>query len=95
MAAETPLSGYHVYTASKAFDDFLGRSLSYDYPKIDIMTLRPSEVSTPMTSNKPLDIFTISPETCVEGTLRDLGWEKETNGAINHKIQSWLISLVS
>ena len=57
------------------------------------MTLRPSEVSTPMTMHKPTDILTITPEQCVEAALGDLGWDKSTSGHYNHKFQNWLVSL--
>ena len=44
------------------FVDFLSRALSYEYAKqIDFLSVRPSEVSTPMTFNKGTDIFTIMP----------------------------------
>ena len=53
---------HNVYSASKAFDDILSRSLGYEYPELDIISLRPSEVSTPMTYHKKKDILTIGPE---------------------------------
>lgn len=90
VSGEIPNVGYHIYSSTKAYDDFLSRALSYEYPNIDIMSLRPSEVSTTMTSNKPLDIMTITTETCVEAALGDLGYERVTNGHWNHKIQSWM-----
>ncbi len=33
---------HNVYSASKAYVDYLSRALSYEYPKIDIISLRPS-----------------------------------------------------
>ena len=65
---------HNVYSASKAFDDYLSRSLSYEYPELDIISLRPSEVSTPMTFNKKKDILTIGPEECAEGLLKGLSY---------------------
>lgn len=68
---------HNVYSASKTFVDFLSRALSYEYEKsIDIISLRPSEVSTTMTYNKPIDILTITPKDCAEGLLNDLGHER-------------------
>jgi short-subunit dehydrogenase len=57
------------------------KSLSYEYAgKIDILSLNPSEVCTPMTFHKK-NIFTISPEQCVEGLLNELGHgTKASNG---------------
>lgn len=64
-SAELAYTQYHVYTATKAFDDFLSRCLSYEYPQFDIIALRPSEVSTPMTYNREIDIYTVTAEQCV------------------------------
>lgn len=79
---------HNVYSASKAFVDTLSRALSYEYAaKIDILSLNPSEVCTPMTFHKK-DIFTISPEQCAEGLLNELGQgTKATNGHWTHKLQ--------
>ena len=63
-AIDVPYNGYHAYSASKAYDDYLSRCLSYEYPKLDIISLRPSEVSTPMTSNKDIDFMTITAKQC-------------------------------
>lgn len=92
---------HNVYSASKAFDDFLSRSLSYEYPELDIISLRPSEVSTPMTCFKK-DIFTITPERCAEGLLKDLTYQRTSNGPICHQLQAnfynavpeWLFNFV-
>jgi short-subunit dehydrogenase len=66
---------YHnVYSASKAFVDTLSRALSYEYQsQMDVMSLNPSEVCTPMTFHKK-DVFTISPRQCAEGMLDQLGY---------------------
>lgn len=66
---------YHnVYSASKAFVDTLSRALSYEYhSQMDVMSLNPSEVCTPMTFHKK-DVFTISPAQCAEGMLDQLGY---------------------
>lgn len=61
---------FQVYCGTKAYVDRLSTSLSNEYPELDIMSVRPSEVSTPMTCNKPLDIFTISAEDCAKGILK-------------------------
>lgn len=86
---------HNVYSASKAYVDFLSRALSYEYDhKIDIISLRPSEVSTPMTYNKQTDIMTIKPEDCARGLLNDLGHDKVTNGHWSHCLQGKLYHLV-
>ena len=64
---------HNVYSASKAYVDRLTIALQYENPELDIVSLRPSEVSTPMTFNKKTDIMTITAEECAEGFLDNLG----------------------
>lgn len=52
MAGVTPMPYLQVYAASKAYIDRLSLSLNYEYPELDIISIRPGEVSTPMTMNK-------------------------------------------
>lgn len=86
---------HNVYSASKAFADFLSRALSYENSKyMDIISLRPSEVSTPMTFNKEVDIMTIKPEQCVKGLLADLGYDRCSNGHWSHKLQGRLYHMI-
>jgi 17beta-estradiol 17-dehydrogenase / very-long-chain 3-oxoacyl-CoA reductase len=92
-SGEFPMALHNVYSASKAFDDYLSRALSYEYPELDIISLRPSEVSTPMTCHKK-DFLTISPDECAEGLLKDLSYEKTSNGPISHKLQSGFYQIV-
>jgi len=53
------------------------------------MSLKPAEVSTPMTENKPVDFMTITADQCAQGMLNNLGHEKTTNGNWNHQLQRW------
>ena len=73
----------------------LTKCLAIDMPGIDWLVLNPSEVSTAMTGFKNLDIFTITAESCATGTLNDWGPDLVTNGALSHKIQSFLYRLLS
>jgi short-subunit dehydrogenase len=61
FAGVLPTSCFPVYSATKAYINFLTKNLSEEYPNIDIMVLNPNEVSTNMTYNKPADIMTILP----------------------------------
>lgn len=70
---EMPIPLHNVYSASKGYVNQLTRNLTLEYPEIDWLVLRPSEVCTPMTCNKPLDIFTITAKKCASSTLDDLG----------------------
>jgi short-subunit dehydrogenase len=58
LAAELPISYFTVYNAAKLYVDRLTTICALEYPEIDFMSLRPSEVSTKMTGFKK-DIFTI------------------------------------
>ena len=87
-----PAHHYNIYSASKAFADMLSRCLTREYNNVDIISICPSEVSTPMTGNKPTDIWTITTKQCVESSLNDLarGYTR-SEGHWRHKMQSlWL-----
>lgn len=73
IAGIIPMPLHNVYSASKAYVDRLTIALQYENPELDIVSLRPSEVSTPMTFNKKTDIMTITAEECAEGFLDNLG----------------------
>jgi 17beta-estradiol 17-dehydrogenase / very-long-chain 3-oxoacyl-CoA reductase len=95
MTGLCPLPYDAVYSASKAFTDFLSRALSVEYQKkIDIISLRPFYVSTKMVFNREPGIFTITPEECAEGCLEDLGYQYETYGHFKHAIQGFVWDIV-
>jgi len=85
---------YNVYGGSKAFNDFFSRALAEEYPQLDIISLRPSEVSTQMTFRRPTDFFTISADECVEGCLKDVGNERVTFGSWRHNLQAILYKVI-
>lgn len=47
-----------------------------------------------MTFNKKKDILTIGPEESAEGLLRDLSYERTSNGPVSHKLQSLIYSVL-
>lgn len=61
LCAELPISYFSAYNATKIYVDRLTKSSALEYPEIDFMALRPSEVSTRMGGFKK-DLFTIEPE---------------------------------
>jgi 17beta-estradiol 17-dehydrogenase / very-long-chain 3-oxoacyl-CoA reductase len=89
LAGEFPIALHNVYSASKAFTDFLARTLAYESPQIDILSLRPSEVQTPMTFQKE-DVFTITAGQCARGMCRVLGRRVYSEGHWNHQLQGVL-----
>ena len=64
-----------------------------EYPEVDFMALRPSEVSTQMTGFKK-DIFTLEPHQVVESLLNDLGYQNISHGHTIHALQSWLYNTI-
>lgn len=86
-----PAHHYNIYSASKAFTDMLSLCLSREYNNVDFISVCPSEVSTPMTGNKPVDIWTITTKQCVDWVFNDLnkGYVR-TEGHWKHKMQSGL-----
>jgi 17beta-estradiol 17-dehydrogenase / very-long-chain 3-oxoacyl-CoA reductase len=60
LAGQMPMSYFNVYNATKAFTQMFSLTLAKEHSNIDFLSIRPSEVSTGMTKNKPTDIFTIT-----------------------------------
>lgn len=89
MIGELPLPLHNVYSSAKAYVGQLTNNLSKEYPNINWLVLKPSEVTTAMAYFKD-DIFSVSTKQCVEGALKDFGHDVETNGALSHKIQSYV-----
>ena len=59
---EYPAGFVQLYSATKAFDDYLSRSLHFEYSdKIDILSLRPNHVSTNLTNNSKV-LYSITPD---------------------------------
>jgi len=85
---------FNIYSATKAFGDFLSRSLAEEYPNIDIMSLRPGYVSTQLNARKKPSLEVLTPEECAEGCLKDLGKRKFTFGNWRHKVQGSVLHLV-
>lgn len=55
------------YSATKTYDDYFSRSLSYEISsKTDVLTVRPFYVSTPMTKNISYFTFCSPQQTAIE-----------------------------
>lgn len=77
---------FSAYAGSKSMVDLFTGSLADEFPNLDIISLKPFDVSTRMNDFRDTDIMTISAEKCVKGTLRDLGHQDGTYGHWLHKI---------
>lgn len=93
-AAIVPLAYYSTYSGTKALVDLFTRSIADEFPDIDIMSLKPFDVSTKMIYYREPDVMTITMEECVRGTLNDLGHQDGTYGHWKHKLQGALYEFV-
>lgn len=64
IVGELPLPLHNVYSAAKAYVGQLTNNLSKEYPHINWLVLKPSEVTTAMAYFKD-DIFSVSTKQCV------------------------------
>jgi len=89
-----PMPYFTVYSSTKAFNNFFSQALSIEYPGVDILSLQPLYISTPLTHHKALGPDTVSPRECARGTLDDLGFTRRTFGHWKHKILANLLTFV-
>lgn len=88
ILGRTPTPGYTVYSAGKAFDDFMARGLNVELDgKVDVMSYNAGMVDTPfhhgndvVTGNPIIIKANVAAETC----LRDMGHGPSTFGAFIH-----------
>ena len=83
------------YSATKTFDDFFSRALSYElYPTTDVLTVRPFYVSTPMTKNITSLTFCSASDTAVE-VVNALGNAGICYGPLLHRFNGALVDLAN
>lgn len=76
------------YTSSKVMMDIYSRTLSIENKdKIDIISVRPFGVSTPMLSMKK-SRYIITPKDCAFSSLADVGSSDESWSGFLHKVQA-------
>lgn len=76
------------YCASKAFNDYLSRSLDLEYRSkgIDFISLRAGYVMTNMSQLKEKSAFVLDRYECARGCLEKLGYVSETYGDPRHAV---------
>ncbi|XP_074595222.1 very-long-chain 3-oxoacyl-CoA reductase-like [Brevipalpus obovatus] len=81
----TPLLA--VYSASKAYVDYLSRAVAIEYENkgIIVQSVLPAYVATTMSKLKP-SYFSPTPKTYVRSALKTVGLESRTFGYLPHKI---------
>lgn len=87
-----PVAGVITYSASKAFASFIGEGLNFELKdKVDVMSYQAGTMDTNLLKegefkDKKLPPGTIKPELAAEMSLRDLGHESMTIGAMSHEL---------
>ncbi|KAL4476518.1 hypothetical protein ABPG74_010251 [Tetrahymena malaccensis] len=95
LSCNSPMVGYAMYGASKSFNDYFSRSLSEEYKgRLDILSVRPGWVNTPMTDGINEKFFEITPEQCAHNVLRQLGRTNLTYGHYKHQLTAFFSDLV-
>ena len=76
------------YCASKAFNDYLSRSLDLEYRAkgVDFISLRAGYVMTNMSQLKEKSAFVLDRYECARGCLEKLGYVSETYGDPRHAV---------
>jgi 17beta-estradiol 17-dehydrogenase / very-long-chain 3-oxoacyl-CoA reductase len=86
--------GVAVYSATKAYNDFLSRALSYEYSKaITVTSLRPGFVVSQITKKANLETASVSAEDYAKQSLKRLG-ANATSGHLSHMIQAEILDLL-
>jgi len=91
VAALWPVPGTSLYAGTKAFNHQFSESLAEEYwDQIDILSVLPHYVRTPMTSTLGTGDrwFAINPEECVKASMRSLGKSTSTIGHWKHALRA-------
>lgn len=64
LAGIKPMAYFNPYSATKAYENMFCKCMNKEYPRIQFLSVTPSEVSTQMSCYKPKDIVTISASEC-------------------------------
>lgn len=90
IAGTFPLPWSETYSATKAYIDFFTRSIERDVNhKIDMLSVRPCAVSTPLTGNPKVGGFVISTRNITQSALSKLGTVPYTFAHWRHEIVAW------
>ncbi|XP_038053154.1 very-long-chain 3-oxoacyl-CoA reductase-B-like isoform X2 [Patiria miniata] len=84
-----------VYSATKAYVDYLTRALQTEYASKGIIfqSVLPFFVSTKMSKIRRSSITIPTPTAFVRSALATLGIEDRTNGCLSHSIQGWAVDV--
>ncbi|XP_022095037.1 very-long-chain 3-oxoacyl-CoA reductase-B-like [Acanthaster planci] len=85
-----------VYSSSKAYVDFLTRSLQTEYGSRGIIfqSVLPFYVTTKLSKIRRSSMTVPTPTGFVRSALATLGLEDRTNGCLSHSLQGWFVEAV-
>jgi len=84
-----------VYAGTKGYDQWFSLALGDELKEnVDVLTVQPGLVATPMTSKYSKNVKAVSPKEHVEGALKYLGRERYAYGARSHAFQGLLINFI-
>ena len=92
LAAALPVAYMTLYSASKAFHDFLSRGISYEHPNLDILSVKPGPVSTRLNNYQKPGQECVSVEEYVRTTLNKLGRVTHTCGHWRHSMLGFFLT---
>ena len=91
VAGVTPCFLEPIYSATKAYIDTLSRMIEEDVrDKINVISVRPHVVSTPMTKNPKISGFVIGPQDHAKAVLGQIGRTAYTYGHWKHAVRVWI-----
>jgi short-subunit dehydrogenase len=92
IVSYAPSPGFCVYGATKAYNDYLSKTLALEKPKnLDIFSLCPGATSTPLTKGMKVDCNTTSSDTLAESTMKFVTCWKSSTVHVKHHIGGWMI----
>lgn len=96
LSAEIISSFQNVYGPTKRFNDYMSKGLYYEFNKmgIDVLSVRPAGVVSPLSQLKEDFFVAISADKCAKSIVDCIGYDLETNGYFLHTIYSFIISLI-
>ncbi|XP_055343901.1 very-long-chain 3-oxoacyl-CoA reductase-like [Paramacrobiotus metropolitanus] len=91
-AGNIPIPLLAEYSATKAYNDFLGRALQHEYNDKGIISqvIFPYGVATNMSGRSKTNLFMLNAEAYARSCLNSVGFFSRTNGHPSHCIQNWI-----
>ncbi|XP_055329671.1 very-long-chain 3-oxoacyl-CoA reductase-B-like [Paramacrobiotus metropolitanus] len=90
---DIPIPLLSVYSATKAYNDFLSRALQQEYADRGLIfqSVLPWIVSTNMTNNARLSFLVLDAKLYARACLNTVGFFTRTHGHPAHALQNWLL----